>query len=164
MLVEIVQPFDPEAKVATATDDPAVKLAHLLRNNRRRQVLGNEHPDTLDTLVSLGHLRIEQQHYSQAELPLQEALRAYEKAMPESWERYDSEALFGASLAGRFGFRKLRAGLADEYHLFVAPIIIGAGKPFLPVNVRVMLELLDERSFNNGMIHLRYYAEIDHLS
>lgn len=43
----------------------------------------------------------------------------------------------------------IRAGLVDEYHLFVAPIIIGGGKPFLPVNVRVMLELLDERSFDN---------------
>ena len=52
----------------------------------------------------------------------------------------------------------IRAGLVDEYHLFVAPIIIGGGKPFLPVNVRVMLELLDERSFDNGMIHLRYHA------
>jgi riboflavin biosynthesis pyrimidine reductase len=52
----------------------------------------------------------------------------------------------------------IRAGLIDEYHLFVAPIIIGSGKPFLPVNVRVKLGLLDERSFDNGMIHLRYRA------
>ena len=52
----------------------------------------------------------------------------------------------------------IRAGLVDEYHVFVVPIIIGGGKPFLPVDVRVTLELVDERRFNNGMIHLRYRA------
>jgi tetratricopeptide (TPR) repeat protein len=67
----------------------------------RRQVLGGEHPDTLETLVSLGQLRIERRAYTRAEAPLREALRAYEKAAPDSWERYDCEALFGASLAGQ---------------------------------------------------------------
>jgi hypothetical protein len=33
---------------------------------------------------------------------------------------------------------------------------VGAGNPALPRNVRVMLELLDERRFGNGMVHLRY--------
>jgi riboflavin biosynthesis pyrimidine reductase len=28
----------------------------------------------------------------------------------------------------------LSAGLVDEYFLFVAPIVIGGGKPFLPVD------------------------------
>jgi dihydrofolate reductase len=52
----------------------------------------------------------------------------------------------------------IRARLVDEYHLFVAPIIIGGGNPFLPANVRVKLKLLDERIFDNGMVHLRYRA------
>ena len=50
----------------------------------------------------------------------------------------------------------IRAGLVDEYHLFVTPIIVGAGNPFLPDGVRVELELLDERRFGNGVVHLRY--------
>jgi dihydrofolate reductase len=50
----------------------------------------------------------------------------------------------------------IRAGLVDEYQLFVAPVIIGGGKPFLPSNVRVRLELLGVRRFDNGMVHLRY--------
>jgi dihydrofolate reductase len=48
------------------------------------------------------------------------------------------------------------AGLVDECHLFVAPIVIGAGKRALPEGVRVVLELLDERRFGNGMVYLHY--------
>jgi riboflavin biosynthesis pyrimidine reductase len=49
-----------------------------------------------------------------------------------------------------------RAGLVDELHLFVAPIVVGGGKKSLPDDVRLRLELLDERRFGNGMVHLRY--------
>jgi dihydrofolate reductase len=52
----------------------------------------------------------------------------------------------------------IRAGLVDEYHLFVAPIILGGGKRVLPGKVRVKLELLEERGFDNGMVYLRYRA------
>jgi riboflavin biosynthesis pyrimidine reductase len=49
-----------------------------------------------------------------------------------------------------------RAGLVDECHLFVAPIVVGRGKRSLPDDVRVKLELLNERRFGNGMVYLRY--------
>ena len=49
-----------------------------------------------------------------------------------------------------------RAGLVDELHLFIAPIVVGGGKKSLPDDVRLRLELLDERRFGNGMVHLRY--------
>jgi dihydrofolate reductase len=48
------------------------------------------------------------------------------------------------------------AGLVDECHLFVAPIVVGGGKRSLPDNVRLRLELLDERRFSSGMIYLYY--------
>jgi riboflavin biosynthesis pyrimidine reductase len=50
----------------------------------------------------------------------------------------------------------IKAGLVDEWHLFVAPIVVGGGKQSLPNNVRLKLELLDERRFGNGMVYLRY--------
>jgi dihydrofolate reductase len=50
----------------------------------------------------------------------------------------------------------IKAGLVDEYHLFVSPVVVGAGKQSLPDGVRVKLELLDERRFGNGTVHLRY--------
>jgi dihydrofolate reductase len=54
--------------------------------------------------------------------------------------------------------RAFEAGLVDELHLLVAPIVVGGGKRALPDNVRLRLELLGERRFANGMIHLRYRA------
>jgi len=50
----------------------------------------------------------------------------------------------------------IKAGLVDECHLFVAPMVVGGGTRSLPTGVRVQLELLDERRFGNGMVHLRY--------
>jgi dihydrofolate reductase len=50
----------------------------------------------------------------------------------------------------------INAGLVDEWHLFVAPIVVGGGKQFLPNDIRLKLELLDERRFGNGMVYLHY--------
>ena len=50
----------------------------------------------------------------------------------------------------------LKAGLVDECHLLVTPIVVGGGKQFLPDDVRLKLELLDERRFGNGVVHLHY--------
>jgi dihydrofolate reductase len=49
-----------------------------------------------------------------------------------------------------------KAGLVDEYHLFLTPVVVGGGKQALPDDVRLELELLDERRFGGGMVHLRY--------
>jgi dihydrofolate reductase len=58
----------------------------------------------------------------------------------------------GAGLAGE----ALRAGLVDECHLFLTPIIVGGGTAALPDGVRLQLELLDERRFGGGVVSLRY--------
>jgi dihydrofolate reductase len=50
----------------------------------------------------------------------------------------------------------IMAGLVDEYHLFLTPVVVGGGKHALPDNVRLTLELLDERRFRNGVVHLHY--------
>ncbi len=49
-----------------------------------------------------------------------------------------------------------RSGLIDECQLFLIPIIVGGGKQSLPGNVRLELELLDERRFSSGVVFLRY--------
>ncbi len=49
-----------------------------------------------------------------------------------------------------------KAGLVDECQLFVTPIVVGGGKPTLPRDVRIDLELLDERRFSSGVVFLRY--------
>jgi len=48
------------------------------------------------------------------------------------------------------------AGLVDECHLFLVPVVVGGGKRALPDGVRLDLQLLDERRFGNGTVHLRY--------
>ena len=50
----------------------------------------------------------------------------------------------------------IRAGLVDEYHVFVTPVLVGGGKRSLPDNVRLDLDLLDERRFDNGVVYLHY--------
>src|ERR671919_1659152 len=48
----------------------------------------------------------------------------------------------------------ITAGLVDEWHLILAPIVLGGGNQSLPDGVRLDLELLDERRFRNGMVYL----------
>jgi len=50
----------------------------------------------------------------------------------------------------------IKAGLVDECHLFVAPIVVGGGNQSLPDNIRLKLELRDVRRFGNGVVHLHY--------
>jgi len=50
----------------------------------------------------------------------------------------------------------LRAGVVDELHLVLAPVVVGAGKPAFPTDLRLDLELVDERRFGNGAVHVAY--------
>ncbi len=52
--------------------------------------------------------------------------------------------------------RALKAGLVDECHLIVCPVVVGGGKKSLPSGLRLPLELLAERRFGNGAVYLRY--------
>lgn len=52
----------------------------------------------------------------------------------------------------------IKAGLVDEYQLFLAPIIVGGGNPALPSGALAKLELADVRRFENGTVYLNYRA------
>lgn len=58
----------------------------------------------------------------------------------------------GPELAGQ----AIAAGLVDEIHVLVAPVVVGGGRRSLPDRVRLELELIDERRFGSGVVHLRY--------
>jgi dihydrofolate reductase len=67
----------------------------------------------------------------------------------------DAEAdisIGGPGLAGE----AVRAGLVDEFHLFINPIVVGGGTAALPTGTRVELELADQRRFASGVVHLHY--------
>jgi dihydrofolate reductase len=64
----------------------------------------------------------------------------------------DDISIGGADLAGQ----AIAAGLVDELHVLTAPVVLGGGKSWLPVDVRLNLELLDTRRFASGVVFLNY--------
>jgi dihydrofolate reductase len=58
----------------------------------------------------------------------------------------------GSELAGH----ALKSGVVDEVHLYLSPILVGGGKPSLPDDLRLPLELVEERRFGNGVVYVRY--------
>jgi dihydrofolate reductase len=58
----------------------------------------------------------------------------------------------GATLAATL----TQHGLVDEYRLFVSPVVLGGGRPFFAGETRLDLELVETRTFNRGVVYLRY--------
>ncbi|MQA33769.1 dihydrofolate reductase family protein [Modestobacter roseus] len=58
----------------------------------------------------------------------------------------------GPELAGQ----ALRAGLVDDLHQFLHPVVVGGGTRALPDGVRLDLELVAERRFAGGVVHLHH--------
>jgi dihydrofolate reductase len=76
---------------------------------------------------------------------------------PEAVNRLKAAATRDISVGGpHLAAAAIAAGLVDEYHFFVSPIVVGAGNAALPDAVRIELELSDERRFGNGVVYLRY--------
>ena len=92
-------------------------------------------------------------------------LRAVSTARTQMERDFDPEAVRQMKVsAGRdmavggpdLAAQAFKAGLVDELHLFVVPIMVGGGKRSLPNDVRLKLELIDERRFSSGMVYLHY--------
>jgi dihydrofolate reductase len=76
---------------------------------------------------------------------------------PEEVRRMKTQAERDIGVGGPdLAAQALKAGLVDELHLFVTPIVVGGGKQSLPRNFRLELELLDEHRFEDGVVHLHY--------
>jgi dihydrofolate reductase len=76
---------------------------------------------------------------------------------PEAIRPLKASALSDITVGGPdLAAQAIKAGLVDEYHLFLTPSVVGSGKQALPTGVRQELELLDEHRFGNGVVHLHY--------
>lgn len=80
--------------------------------------------------------------------------RAFE---PDAVRRMKDElgadiAIGGPTLAAQ----AIAAGLVDEYQLFVVPVVVGGGTRYLPDGIRLDLQLVDQRRFDNGMVYMSY--------
>jgi dihydrofolate reductase len=79
---------------------------------------------------------------------------------PEAVRRMKASAASDINVGGpTLAATAIKAGLVDEYHLFLHPIVVGGGTQALPDHVRVTLELVDERRFDGGVVHLHYRAK-----
>ena len=79
---------------------------------------------------------------------------------PEAIRQLKADAERDLSVGGPgLAAQALGAGLVDELHLFLAPVVVGGGKQALPDGVRLGLELLDEHRFGNGVVYLRYRTD-----
>jgi len=75
---------------------------------------------------------------------------------PEAITQLKATAAGDISVGGpELAAEAIAAGLVDEYQLFLVPVVVGGGKRALP-EIRLDLELLDERRFGNGTVYLRY--------
>jgi dihydrofolate reductase len=80
---------------------------------------------------------------------------------PDAVRRLKAAAERDISVGGPgLAAQAIKAGLVDECHLIVSPVVVGGGNPSLPHGVRVDLELLDERRFANGVVHLHYRTRL----
>ncbi|HEY5987742.1 MAG TPA: dihydrofolate reductase family protein [Streptosporangiaceae bacterium] len=76
---------------------------------------------------------------------------------PEAVRQMKKQAGSDLTVGGpNLAAQAMKAGLVDECHLVISPVMVGSGKKALPGDVRLQLELLDERRFGNGVVHLRY--------
>jgi dihydrofolate reductase len=51
----------------------------------------------------------------------------------------------------------IRAGLVDEYRLYVNPVVLGGGMPYFPpLDEPLRLELVETRQFSGGVVRLSY--------
>jgi dihydrofolate reductase len=76
---------------------------------------------------------------------------------PEAIRRLKAESDRDVAVGGpELAAQAIRAGLVDNYQMFVVPVVVGGGKQALPPDVRIELDLLDERRFRNGTVFLHY--------
>jgi len=76
---------------------------------------------------------------------------------PEAVRQLKVNAERDISMGGpEIAAQALKAGLIDEIHLFLTPILVGGGTQAVPDHIRQKLELLDERRFGGGVVHLHY--------
>ena len=96
-------------------------------------------------------------HSSTLEAPSTARTRLERRFDPEAVRRLKDGADGDLTVGGpNLAAHAFRAGLVDECHLFIHPVVLGGGTPSLPGGVRAQLELVDERRFDGGVVYVRH--------
>jgi len=76
---------------------------------------------------------------------------------PNTIQKLVAESGYDFDIGGpRLAAAAIKAGIVDEYHHIIAPVIVGGGNHWLPKDVNSKLELVDERKFENDFVYLQY--------
>ena len=76
---------------------------------------------------------------------------------PEAIRALKAQAALDISVGGPgLATHALTAGLVDECHLIIVPVVIGGGTNWLPPGIRLALDLVDHKTFGGGAVHLHY--------
>ena len=84
-----------------------------------RRTLGPQHPDTIDAMISMADLQLQEQMYAPAEKLVRDVLSSLEKTNPDSWKRSWTQALLGAILAGQQRYAEGEPLLLSGYRTMV---------------------------------------------
>ena len=158
---------EPDEEVHTAVNDLSRPVGTFLLGRRMYEVLAVW--DTIDDPTP--HIRDFAELWRAADkvvysrtlaAPSSARTRIEREFDPESVRRLKAAAGHDLSVGGpNLAAHAFKAGLVDECHLYLTPIVVGGGNQALPDDVRLRLELLDERRFGNGVVFLRYRTRVN---
>jgi dihydrofolate reductase len=155
---------EPDAEVHTFVNDLERRVGTFLLGRRMYEVLS--YWETVDLAGRPPFVRDFAQIWKAADkIVYSKTLNATSSARTRIERDFDPDALrrmkgaleHDLSVGGpELAAQAFKAGLVDECHLFLAPIVVGGGKRSLPDHVRLELDLLGEHRFGNRMVHLHY--------
>jgi dihydrofolate reductase len=155
---------EPNEEVHRFANDLERDIGTYLYGRRMYEVMSvweeEQPPDRPDYEHEFGEIwrSVEKIVYSRTlEEPSTAKTRIEREFDPEAVRRMKAEADTNLAVSGaNLAASAFRAGLVDECHLLLWPVIIGGGKRALPEDVRLSLELVDQRRFANGVVHLHH--------
>ena len=155
----------PDDEVHAAANDLERSIATHLLGRRMYEVLvawetmptGPDQPAVMNDYAQLWRAA-DKVVYSSTLQEVSSARTRIERTFdPEAVRRMKADATADLSVSGpHLAAQALRAGLVDDIHLFLNPVVVGGGNPALPDGLRLDLDLRDERRFRRGVVSLHY--------
>jgi dihydrofolate reductase len=155
---------EPDEEVHTLVNDLTRPVGTYLYGRRMYEVLvawetlpTGDHPTYIKDFAEIWRAADKVVYSRTLEAPSSARTRIEREFDPKAVWQMKASAERDITIGGpELAAHAIRAGLVDEWHLFLAPVVVGGGTAALPDDVRVPLELVDERRFRNGTVYLRY--------
>ncbi|NEK56615.1 dihydrofolate reductase family protein [Geodermatophilus sabuli] len=155
----------PDAEVHTAVNDLVRPIGTYLYGRRLYEVMvgwetafdGPDDPPEARDFAAVWRAADKVVHSRTLEAVASARTRVVREFDPEEVRRLKATADRDLSVGGpHLAGQAFAAGLVDECHLFLVPHLVGGGLRALPDGVRLELELVGERRFASGVVHLHH--------